>query len=217
VMGVQDVRRGLMLLALPPCFALPYGVASSGPSGRSLDDANSRLDMQHITLMDMGKTAASPAAPMSGSSPMMTTMKVYFHTDPTSLTLLVPWWTPDAAGYAVTLIIIFCIALFAEWATYRAPGLLIAPLEASIREDKDGPSFSKVLIYRVTLFLATALKLTLGFFFMLLAMSYDVGIVITEVTGLALGFALFADQGWFYGHAHQLGGPALTARADHTH
>ena len=119
--------------------------------------------------------------------------------------------------YLLSLLAIFCLTLLAEWLTYAAPKLLVAPMDPARVKEAGPPTMAAIVKYRALLFLLAFVRIVLGFFAMLGVMSYDIGIFFTVAFGLSLGYAIWAEPGWFYGHAHELGGAALSARADHTH
>ena len=184
---------------------------------------------QQGTLMAAAATGGSVAATqhVHDSSPVSDTMNMsgpaapmetwfHFTTDVTGMHLLFYGWQPtNTTTYLLSLVVLFCLTLLAEWLTYAAPKLLVAPLDPKL--SKEPPTMAAMLKHRAMLFLLAVVRITLGFFAMLGVMSYDLGIFITVTFGLSLGYAIWAEPQWFYGHAHDLGGPALSARADHTH
>jgi len=190
--------------------------------GNGSEPARSEPETNYEPARPEPNTTSEPARAEPDAMPRM-----YFHAfAPDELHILFYSWRPTSGvEYGFSLLFFFILAFSAEWLSYSAPAVLIEPLdprkkrklEGKEEQDSAEPAFGDMLIYKLAIFALVTTRLIGGFFLMLVVMSYDIGVFVVVVFGLALGYTLFADHQWFYGHAHMLGGPTLSARADHSH
>ena len=190
----------------PAAMAAP--LSSSGGGGRSNASRHNGtlrtaqygmpmdMPMDDMPMDGMPMPMSMPNNSGAGAS-MSSMMPMYFRAAPTDLALLFGGWRPQsAAEYALSLVAIFLVAFFSEWLRSRANRLLVepfAPAPADGKGEATTRSTCSIAAHRLLHFLLVALRLVAAFCLMLLVMTYDIGIFIVVILGLAGGHVVWAD------------------------
>lgn len=173
--------------------ALKAAKAATSASTTSLAAAAPPQGMHSMHQhMDMGAQSSAPMAMMA-----MSFSSSY------DVVLLFDWWHPRTRGaYMLSLCVIFALCLLQEWLVAKRALMMQPPPAHGSGSGEDAPLFKapRVLARRTAAMERTLLtanyagSVALGFAIMLLVMSFNWGVFVTVVAGLATGHALFMPR-----------------------
>ena len=167
--------------------------AATSASTTSLAAAAAPQGMQGMHHHQMGEESSAPPMAMMAMS----------FSSSCDVVLLFDWWHPRTQGaYVLSLCVIFALCLLQEWLVASRALMTQPPPAHGSGSGEDAPLFKAwrpsprrtAAMERTLLTANYAASVALGFAIMLLVMSFNWGVFLTVIAGLATGHALFMPR-----------------------
>ncbi|KAJ3157476.1 hypothetical protein HDU86_003368 [Geranomyces michiganensis] len=212
--ATQNVYSICHEMSMPGCEACTISGPTSGYPSNSCDLMGTYAQlckaMPEMSQCADWKTMCNATPGLSycsaGTAADPPVMRMFFHTGFADYVLFEKWVPRTSGQYFGTWVAIFILGILYEgWhalvATYEAKYLKsVRPADATsesnliVGRSALGSTFSAVRIkHALFRFVAKAVTVTIAYLLMLVAMTFNVGLFIAVVVGLAFGSAIFTD------------------------
>ncbi|KAL1220222.1 Copper transporter 2 [Cardamine amara subsp. amara] len=135
--------------------------------------------MDHDNMHNMPPPSPSSSSMMNHTKPHMMMMHMTFFWGKNTEVLFSGWPGTSSGMYALCLIVIFLLAVIAEWLTH-------SPILRGGGSTSRAAGFAQTAVY--------TLKTGLSYLVMLAVMSFNAGVFIVAIAGYAVGFMLFGSN-----------------------